>query len=155
MTGMTTLASAAGSGAGIVIAGASWVTMRHMHKLPSGWHASTHPVLHRLCIIGMWAGGSAIALTALGAWIIHAELWTAGLFGGVDHGLGHTAAVLAGLFLAVSVGIALIWVPAEGAAWMALALPFVLALSGGHLHALLTVFPGASFAQQVSTWIGG
>lgn len=155
MSGISTLASSAGSGAGIVIAGVSWITMRHMGKLPSGWHSTAHPVLHRLCIIGMWAGGSAIALTALGQWIIRAELWAASLFGGVGSGAGHTAAVLAGLFLAASVALALIWVPAEGAAWMALALPFVLALSGGHLHALLTIFPGASFAQSVSHWIGG
>lgn len=142
----------AGSGAGLILIGFSWVVMRYLHHLP----AMSHPVLHRMVIAGMYSGGATLALASpVGAWIIHAELWAAGLFGGVSSGTGHAAAVIAGVFLATAVVVALIWVPSPFAAWLALALPFALALTGGHLHEILSVFPGPALAQQVSQWLGG
>ena len=148
---MPGIAGWAGSGAGLVIVGVSWVIARFLHHLPQ----ATHPVLRRLVIIGMYAGGATLALTVTGGWVIRAELWVASFFGGVNAGTGHAAVVIAGTFLAVSVIVALVFIPDTGAAYLALVTPFVLALSGGHLHELLTVFPGASLAQQVSTWLGG
>lgn len=142
----------AGSGAGLIMIGASWVLMRYLHHLPK----ASHPVLHRLEIIGMYAGGATLVLTsALGLWVIRAELWALGLFGGVSGGTGHAAVVIAATFLAAAVLVALVFIPDSFAAWLALALPFVLALSGGHLHDMLTVFPGPALAQQVSQWLGG
>lgn len=150
---MSGLANAAGTGAGLVIAGLSAVVLHYMRHLP----AMSHSVLHRLVIAGMYAGGATLVLTsALGAWVVSAELWVTGLFGGVAPGtVGHAVVVVGGIFLAAAVLIALVLVPAASAAWLALALPFVLALSGGHLHDILTVFPGPALAQQVSTWLGG
>lgn len=148
---MNGVAGWAGSGAGLVIIGASWVLMRYLKHFPS----ATHLILHRVVIIGMYAGGATLVLTGLGRTIVRAELWAAGLFGGVSYGTGHAAVVVAGTFLAVAVLVALIWVPDLSAAWLALILPFVLVLSGGHLHQLLTVFPGPALAQQVSAWLGG
>lgn len=142
----------AGSGAGLIIGGLSYVVMRYLHHFP----AMSHPVLHRLVIIGMYAAGATLTLTSpVGAGIVSAELWLTGLLGGVQGGTGHAAVVIAGTFLAAAVLVALIWVPDTGAAWLALALPFVLALSGGHLHEILAVFPGPALAQQVSHWLGG
>ena len=46
-------------------------------------------------------------------------------------------------------------VPAAAIAWMALALPFVAALSGGKLHGILTVFPAVQWVTSVFSWIGG
>lgn len=140
-----------GSGAGLVIIGTTWVILRYLHHLP----AASHPVLHRLAIIGMYAGGCAVALTAMGAWVISAEKWALGIVGGSHAGTGHAIVVVAGTFLTVAVVIALIWVPDPFAAYLALALPFVLALSGGHLHEILSVFPGPALAEQVSHWLGG
>lgn len=148
---MNGVAGWAGSGAGLIIIGAAWTLMRYLRHFPS----ATHLILHRLVIIGMYAGGATVVLTSIGQTVIHAELWVASLFGGVQVGTGHAAVVVAGTFLAAAVLVALIWVPDLGAAWLALALPFVLALSGGHLHQLLTVFPGPALAQQVSQWLGG
>lgn len=150
---MTGIATVAGSGAGLVIAGASFVLMRYLKHFP----AISHPVLHRMVIIGMYAGGATLVLaSAIGTWVVSAELWVAGMFGGVQPGtVGHAGAVIAGTFLAATVLVALIWLPDPGAAWLALALPFVLALSGGHLHKILAVFPGPALAQQVSHWLGG
>ena len=45
--------------------------------------------------------------------------------------------------------------PYPAVAWFALATPFVVALSGGHLHGALTVFPVNEWSSQVSQWIGG
>lgn len=142
----------AGSGAGLILAGFSFVVMRYLHHFP----ARTHPILHRVVIIGMYAGGATLALASpVGTAVIRAELWVAGMFGGVGSGTGHSVVVIAGAFLAATVLVALLFVPDAGAAWIALALPFVLALSGGHLHEILSVFPGPALAQQVSHWLGG
>lgn len=141
-----------GTGAGLILIGASFVLLRYLHHMPSG----IHPVLHRLAIAGMYAGGATLALaSAVGAWIISAELWALGMAGGAQGGTGHAIIVIAGTFLAVAVLVALIWVPDPFAAYLALALPFVLALSGGHLHEILSVFPGPALAEQVSHWLGG
>ena len=40
-------------------------------------------------------------------------------------------------------------------AWFALVTPFIVALSGGHLHGALTVFPVNEWSAQISQWIGG
>lgn len=149
---MTGIADWAGSGAGLILIGASVILMRFLHHFPS----ATHPILHRLVIIGMYAGGATLVLASpIGTWIVNAELWVAGIFGGTASGTGHAFVVIAGTFLAATVIVGLLFVPASDVAWVALATPFVLALSGGHLHALLTVFPGPALAQQVSSWLGG
>lgn len=148
---MSSFAEWAGSGAGIVIVVACWVVMRHLRHMPS-W---SHPWLHRTVILGMYVGGCTIMLTRIGSFIIDAEQFALGFAGGSQSGLGHTIIVAAGLILAASVIIGLIFDPGLETAWTALALPAVLAISGGHLHALLTVVPGPAIAQQVSSWLGG
>jgi hypothetical protein len=123
----------------------------HGDRLP-GWF---HPQLSRLMIIGMFTGGCAVALTALGAWVLGAELWVTGLAGGAGSPAAHDVAVVAGVFLLLTVIIGLVWVPAPEIAWFALGLPFVAALSGGHLHGILTVLPVVAWCQEIAHWIGG
>lgn len=148
---MSQFAAIAGSGAGLVIIASAWLLMRHLSRLPR-W---SHPWLHRAVILGMYTGGATLMLTELGRWIITAETWVLGFFGGTSAGLGHAGAVIAGLVIAVSVIVGLIWAPDTETAYQALGLPALLVLSGGHLHALLTVVPGPAIAQWVSSWIGG
>lgn len=148
---MSSIAGWFGSGAALIMIGAAWVMMRYHHHLPG----VTHPILRRLVIIAMYAGGVTLALMPAGQTLIHAEMRVMSLGGGVQSGLGHAAAVIAGLLLAVAVIVALIWAPELRMAWVALGLPLVLALSGGHLHQLLTFFPGQALAEQVSHWLGG
>jgi hypothetical protein len=123
----------------------------HGHHLPA-W---SHPWLSRLLIIGMFTGGCAVALTALGIYVLGAERWATGLAGGAGTGAARDAAIVAGLFLLTTVIIGLVWVPAPEIAWFALALPFVAALSGGHLHGILTVLPVIQWCQAIAHWIGG
>lgn len=148
---MSTFADIAGSGAGLVIIGAAWVLLRFLHHAP----ARTHPWLYRAAIAGMYLGGCTIVLTALGGYAVGAEMWIVHWLGGTTTGLGHAGAVLAGLLLAVTVIVGLIYVPDTQTAYIALALPFVLALAGGHLHDLLTVVPGPAIAAGFSSWLGG
>jgi hypothetical protein len=123
----------------------------HGNRLP-GWF---HPILNRLLVLGMFVGACAVALTALGAIVLDAEQWVTGLAGGAGSPAAHDVAVVAGVFLLLTVVIGLIWVPAPEIAWFALALPFVAALSGGHLHGILTVLPVVQWCEEISHWIGG
>jgi hypothetical protein len=123
----------------------------HGDRLP----AFVHPQLCRLMIVGMFTGGCAVALTALGVYVLDAELWLTGLAGGAGSPAAHDVSIVAGVFLLLTVIIGLIWVPAPEIAWFALALPFVAALSGGHLHGILTVLPVVQWCQQIAAWIGG
>jgi len=145
----------AASWAAVAIAGACAVLLflmdRHGHRFP----AIVHPWLHRAIILGMFIAGAAVVLTPMGRYPLGLEDWATGLFGGTASGAGRAAAVIAGVFLFLSVVIGFIWVPAAAIAWMALALPFVAALSGGKLHGILTVFPAVQWVTSVFSWIGG
>lgn len=123
----------------------------HGDRIPS-W---VHPILHRLLIVGMFTGGCAVALTELGTLALRALRWATGLAGGPSSGPGMDIAIVAGVFLLLTVVIGLIWVPAPEIAWFALVLPFVASLSGGHLHGILTVLPVVQWVQAIAHWIGG
>lgn len=152
---MSTGASWAASWAAVAVIAVCAVVVHRMNthgqRLP-GW---AHPILSRLLILGMYVGGCAVALTALGRYVITAELWATGLAGGDSAGFGRDVAIAAGVFLFLTFLIALIWVPDPRFAWVALALPFVAALSGGHLHGILTVLPVIQWCEGISHWIGG
>jgi len=152
---MSTAASWGASWAAVAVLAVCAVVVHRMgthgNRLP-GW---AHPILNRLLILGMFVGGCAVALTALGGYVIAAELWVTGLAGGDASGFGHDAALAAGVFLFFTVLIAMVWVPAPQFAWCALALPFVAALSGGHLHGILTLLPVVQWCEEISHWIGG
>lgn len=148
---MNGIGGIAGSGAGLIIVGVCYVILHHLRHMPG----RLHPWLYRLVIVGMFCGGCAIAVTALGAWIIGAERWAISLVGGTEMGTGHAVIVIGATFLLATVVVLLVFLPDATGAWMALALPFVLALTSGHLHDVLTMFPAAEFAQQVSAWVGG
>jgi hypothetical protein len=145
----------AASWAAVAVAGACGVLLylmdRHGRRLPG----IVHPQVHRLIILGMFVAGAAIALTPLGRYPLGAEDWFTGLFGGTAQGAGHAGAVIIGIFLFLSVLAGFTWVPAAPVAWMALALPFVAALSGGKLHGIVTVLPAVQWASEISHWIGG
>lgn len=145
----------AGSGAGIIVIGTCAVLLhhagRHGHRLPSAFH----PWLYRLLIFGMYVGACAVALSAVGRWVIGAENWAVSLLGGTASGPGHTIAVIGGVLVLAVVILGAALMPGPEVAWWALALPFVAALSGGHLHGVLTVLPVADWSAQVAAWIGG
>jgi hypothetical protein len=147
-----------GSAFGIVVIAASAVLLyfagRHSARIPG----SVHPWVHRLLILGMYTGGCTVALTALGVYVIGAELrvvgFAAGLLGGTP-GAVYVFSVIAGLVAVAVVIFGAVLEPGPGIAWWALALPFVCALSGGHLHGMLTVFPVTDWSSTVASWIGG
>ena len=145
----------AASWAAAAVAGACAVLLylmgSHGHRLPS----FVHPQVHRAIILGMFVAGAAIALTPLGRYPLAVEDWATGLFGGTASGAGRAAAVVAGIFLLLSVAVGMIWVPAPAVAYMAFALPFVAALSGGRLHGILSVLPVVQWVTEMYAWIGG
>jgi hypothetical protein len=149
------MAAVAGSSFGVILLGSVtallWFAGRHGRNLPP----RLHPWAYRLLAFGMFTGGAAVAESPLGGILVG---WEAGLLsvaGPVSTGTGHEIVVIGGfaLFLAAVLGA---WLePGPKVAWFALALPFAAALSGGHLHGVLTVLPVQQWAAQVSQWIGG
>jgi len=148
-------AAIAGSSFGVILLGAViallWFAGRHGGNLPP----RLHPWAYRLLIFGMFTGGAAVVVSPLGGILTGWEASLVSMAGPVRTGTGHEIVVISGftLFLAAVLGA---WLePGPRVAWFALALPFAAALSGGHLHGVLTVFPVQQWAAQVSQWIGG
>jgi hypothetical protein len=145
----------AGSSAGIILIGVCAALLffagRHAHRL----HQRAQPVVYRLIILGMYTGGCAVVLTALGGIVVGWERGILGMFANIDVGTGHEIAVIGGFIVLLAAVLGFILEPYPAVAWFALAAPFVIALSGGHLHGALTVFPVTQWSAQVSQWIGG
>lgn len=154
---MSGIASWAGSGVAIVTAGVCWLLLRHLHHLPS----NTHPWLHRLAIIGMYCAGVVFTVTAAGQWITGRFRQALGLVGAstAPHsGLGWVLITLGALALIAAVTVALIWVPNERYAYVALATGLVLALApAGFAHQVYaaTAAPANELVSSVATWAGG
>ena len=154
MSASAWLASAAGLAVIVTCAVLLHFAAKHQQRL----HQRVSPWVYRLLIFGMYVGGCTVALTALGAYVIGAESWAVNSLAGIlraGPGVVYVACLAAGLisFLVAVLGI---WLePYPVIAWWALAVPFVCALSGGHLHGVLTVFPVTEWSAQVSQWIGG
>ena len=151
---MTVIGGWIGTGAGLIIIGACLIAALFVSYLPS-W---SHPWLHRALIVGMYAGATALIATTIGQFALNLAVRVAGWFGGFGSGLGKAAIVLASLFLLLTVLIALVKVPSAGAATLAVALAFMLALvPGGFLHQVYadTAAPGQQLAAQFASWLGG
>jgi hypothetical protein len=136
---------------GALVVGLCIVLLKRLHHAPE----MVHPWLCRLAIFGMYAGGCALALTSAGGRVTGIAAWAASRAGGLEHGPVHVGIMIAGVLLLFDVVIALWKLPSPSAAWAGLALPFVAALSAGHLHGVLTVFPVIEWCQQLAAWIGG
>jgi len=145
----------AGSSAGIILIGTCtallWFAGRHAGRL----HQRVQPSVYRLIILGMYVGACAVVLTALGGYVTGFERSALGLLGNIDIGTGHEIAVIGGVVVLLAALLGWLLEPGPAVAWFALAAPFVVALSGGHLHGALTVFPVNEWSAQVSQWIGG
>lgn len=151
---MSVIASLVGSGAGIVIIGVAFAAMAHLQHLPQ----MVHPWMRRLLIVAMYAGGSALAVTELGTLARSAVNWVAGFFGGLGAGGPRAAVIITCVLLLLATAVALIWVPNEGTALLAAALPFLLSLvAGGFIHQVYvgTTFPAQHLADAFSAWLGG
>jgi hypothetical protein len=151
---MTAIGGWIGTGAGLIIIGACVIATAFVNHLPK----FSHPWVHRALIIGMYAGATALIVTTIGQFFLHLAEHVAGFFGGFGSGLGKAAIILASFFLLLTVLIALIKVPSAGAATLAVALAFLLALvPGGFLHQfyVVTAAPGQQIAAQFATWLGG
>lgn len=145
----------AGSSAGVIVIGTCivlmWFAGRHGHRI----HQRVSPWVYRLIILGMYTGGCAVALTALGSYVIGFERSVIGMLGNVSIGTGHEIAVIGGVVVVLAAVLGAWLEPGPAVAWFALAVPFVCALSGGKLGGALTVFPVTEWSAQVSAWIGG
>lgn len=145
----------ASASAGVIVIGTCavllWFAGRHAARI----HQRVHPWLYRLLAFGMYVGGSAVTLTALGGYVTGFERTVIGLVGSIQSGTGHEIAVIGGVVVLLAALIGAWLEPGPAVAWFALAVPFVVALSGGHLHGALTVFPVDQWSAQVSQWIGG
>lgn len=151
---MTSLGSWVGTGAGVILIGACFIVAIFVGHAPK----FSHPWIHRLLILGVYAGATAVLATEGGQLIRGLANRIAGYFGGFGSGIGYAAIVLAGLFLLLSFLIAVIKVPSLGAMSLALLLAFTLALvPGGFLHQfyVVTAAPGQQYAEQFATWLGG
>jgi hypothetical protein len=161
VTASAWLASAFGVAVIVICAVLLWLAGRHEDQIRSrapGVHDRLSPWAYRLLIFGMFTGGTDVALTGLGTWVIGGELRAAGFLAallGAGPGLVYVACMTAGL---VTLGVAVFgaWLePGRRVAWWALAVPFVCALSGGHLHGVLTVFPVSEWSSTVASWWAG
>lgn len=151
---MTSLSGWAGAGTGLIVIGVCAVAAGFVGHLPK----AAHPWIHRLLIVAMYAGATAVLVTPIGRFALNLAHTAAGWFGGLDTGLGKVAIVVAGFFLLATVIVAVIKVPSAAAATTAALLAFVLALEpGGFLHQfyVVTSAPGQQFAAQIATWLGG
>jgi hypothetical protein len=151
---VSTFAGLVGSGAGIVVIALALIISAHYHHAPS----MTHPWIERLVIVLMYAGGSTLAVTQLGAWSDDAIRLVAGWFGGLDAGIPRTALVVTALFLIAGTVIALIFAPSTATGIVAAMIPLVLSLvAGGALHQLYvsTSVPAQAFAANLNAWIAG
>jgi hypothetical protein len=154
-------ASSAGIAVIVTCAVLLWLARRHergLREQAGRVHERLSPWLYRALAFGMYVGSCTVALTALGPHVIGAEVtvvnFTAGLF---NVGPGPVYDVSIGIGL-VSLGVVVLgaWLePGPAVAWWALALPFACALSGGHLHGVLTVFPVTEWSSHVAAWLGG
>ena len=143
-----------GSGAGLIIIGVTFIASMHMGRVP----AMAQKILRRLFIVAMYAGGSALAVTGLGALGVRIVSALAGLFGGLDSGPARVVIILTGAFMLLGVVVALIFDPLEAFILLAAFLPFVLMLApGGFLHQVYvaTTFPAQQMADSFNAWIGG
>jgi len=77
------------------------------------------------------------------------------VFGNLQIGTAHEIVVIGGVIVLAAALLGFFLEPGPAVAWFALAVPFIVALSGGHLHGILTVFPVNAWSAQVSQWIGG
>lgn len=126
--------------------------------IPRRWHGRAHPWVHRLITVVMYCGACALLLTPPGRDLVHGIRVVAGWLGGVSSGWGYAAVSVAGVFLILTIALALTTEPHPRAGWYAVMLVIVLALvPGGWLHSVLmaTSGPGTTAAQAVATWIGG
>ena len=128
-----------------------WLVLQHYHHL----HSMAHPIALRVAIFFSYVAGCAVALTALGGYVLDFLGWLLGTVGGPGSNAGHSAVEIAGLLLFATAAVALVWVPRSSIAYVAAFTPLVLALSGGHLHALLNIVPAQQVVEAVSRWIGG
>lgn len=148
------LGSAAGLAVIVTCAFLLHFANRHAQKL----HQAVSPWVFRLLIFGMYTGGCTVALTGVGAPVIRLESWVVNSVAGILNagpGAVYVACLAAGVVSVLVVVLGAWLEPYPVIAWWALALPFVCALSGGHLHGVLTVFPVTEWSSEVSTWIGG
>ena len=149
---MSVLGGLVGSGAGIVTLAAAWLLSRHLHHIPAA-----SPWLARLATLLMFAGGSAVAVTSLGGWIVTAVATVAGFLGGLHSGIAFAVLTVVALFLTVGVVTDMIWSPGSGMITAAV-LPLVLGLTaGGVLHQLYIYLavPAGQYAAAIAAWIGG
>lgn len=145
-----------GSGVAVIVIGLCFLLMRFGHHLPK----MTHPWQHRAVIVGMYAAGSVLVITTVGAWALNALNYLGGMVGGTapGSGAGWAMVTIGGLFLFAGVVVAVIWVPDPGAGYMAAATPLVLALAtGGVVHTIyvVTTAPAQQLAATVAHWAGG
>lgn len=148
------IASLIGSGAGVIIIGATFIAMMHVGRFPE----VVQKILKRLFILTMYAGGSALAVTALGTLWLDIASRLADLFGGLDAGVPRTIIVLFGLTILAGTVVSLIFAPNDAAIMAAAFLPAVLMLvAGGALHNFYvgTTVPAQQLADAFNTWIAG
>ena len=141
----------AGTVAGAIVAALCIVAMRRLHHAP-GW---AHPWLSRAVIALMYIAGCALALTALGSWVVSLAEWATASAGGLSAQWVHGAVMVGAALLLVDVIIALWKAPDPEQGFPALLLPFLAVMSAGHLHGLLTVFPALQWCQDIAHWMGG
>jgi hypothetical protein len=145
----------AASGAGVIVIGTCIVLLYFAGRHAGRVHQRVRPFVYRLIIFGMYVGACAVVLTALGAYVVRLEFAVVGVAGNVQSGLGHEIVVIGGVIFLLATVLGFLLEPYPVVAWFALTTPFVVALSGGHLHGALTVFPVNEWSAQVSQWIGG
>lgn len=145
-----------GGGAALITIGLCFLLMRFGHHLP----AMTHPWQHRFVILAMYAAGSVLVITTIGAWILRTLNSLAGVIGGAGpgSGAGWAMVTIGALFLFAAVVVALIWQPNLGVAYIAVVTPLMLAFAPGGIAHQLYVFTAAPAQQLVTalaTWAGG
>lgn len=146
---MGSLGSWLGSGAGLCVIGLAVLILRYKDDA----HHKAEPWLVRTVVVLMFIGGTALATTVVGSWVVGLLLWLTGNTGG----WGEAIAKLGGLTLFLTALLGGLWKARQGAAKAAAMLPLVLAMfSGGFLHNLeqATAPKARQASTVVSDWVG-
>jgi hypothetical protein len=139
------------SAAGVIVAALCIIGLRHHRHLPD----VTHAISVRFAIFFSFVSADAVAQTALGSWVHSALGWALGVAGGPGSVGSHAAITVAGMALAASVIVGLVFLPQAAVVYLALGTPFVLEVAGGHLHGLLDIVPAPQLVEAIAKWIGG
>lgn len=150
------LAGILGSGAGVIIIGASIIALPYLSKLKIPNTAQA--LIRRFLIVATYSGGCTLAFSEIGTIWAGLANRAADLFGGMSTGIPFVVVTLSSVVLLLGLAAALVAAPTDAVVVTAAFIPAVLMLvPGGAIHQVFvfTAAPGQALAAAFTTWLAG